>query len=423
VTGASPALSRILVVHSRYLSEHASGENRVVDDEIELLRNAGYEVSTIVRQAEPARSKVALAADTVWGRAAIRELATAVRAERPDLVHFHNLFPAVSPAPLRTAAGFGLPVVVTLHNFRFSCLAGTFLRDAKICENCLGHLPWQGVLHGCYRGSRLESVALASSLSLHRLLQTLAGVTLFLAVSEFGRAKHIAAGFPATAIRVRPNFVAAATVRATPGEYFLYLGRLSPEKGLRTLLEGWPKDVRLVVVGDGPEREALMRAAPAAVEFRGALDPKDALPLLGAARALVMPSVNYEGSPRAILEALAAGVPVLASAIGGLPELVRDNVNGLLLTPGDRSAWEAGARRLLDPAESLRLGSGALASWRATYSPDRGLESLIDAYADAIARHAHRAFGTPGSLGGRSLPAAYATQGACGLSDVTQGDA
>lgn len=385
-----PTLRRIVVVHSRYLSGHASGENRVVDDEIDLLREAGYDVSTVVRQVEFDRSKMALAGDVVWGREATRDLDQTIRTHRPDVVHFHNLFPAVSPAPLRAARRAGVPVVVTLHNFRFVCLAGTFVRDSKICEDCLGHLPWRGVVHGCYRGSRAESAALASSLAFHRLLRTLAGVTRFLAVSEFGRAKLIEAGFPRTALHVRPNFVAAATTRTTPGEYFLYLGRLSPEKGLRELLDGWPSDVRLVVVGDGPQRDALVRAAPPGVEFRGALDPLDALPLLGGARALVMPSVNYEGSPRAVLEALAAGVPVLATDIGGLPELVHDDVNGLLLPLGDANAWLAGVRRLLDPAESLRLGRGALASWSATYSPDLGLKSLIEAYAGAMRSHTKR---------------------------------
>ncbi len=131
-------------------------------------------------------------------------------------------------------------------------------------------------------------------------------------------------------------------------------------------------------------------AAPAGVEFRGALDPAEALPLLARARALVVPSVNYEGSPRAILEAFAAGVPVLASDIGGLPELVHDDVNGLLAPPADPSSWQAGVQRLLDPAESLRLGGGALASWRAAYSPDRGLESLVGAYTEAIRMHTNR---------------------------------
>ena len=386
--GQSPR--RVLVVHSRYLTGQSSGENRVVEEEVALLREGGVDVSTVVREVDIERSRPQLAADVVWGRQAIRELTDVIRHRQPDVVHFHNLFPAVSPAPLRTARQAGLPVVVTLHNFRFVCLAGTFLRDAKICEDCLGHLPWRGVVRGCYRGSRAQSLALGSSLSLHRRLGTLAGVTLFLAVSEFNRAKHVAAGFPAPAIRVRQNFVAASNVRSTPGEYFLYLGRLSPEKGLRGLLGGWPTDVRLVVVGDGPERGALMRAAPSSVEFRGALDPSEALLLFEGARALVMPSVNYEGSPLAMLEAFAAGVPVLASDIGGLPELVQHDVNGLLLPPADSGAWEFGVRRLLDPGESLRLGRGALASWRAAYSPERGLESLLEAYADAIRVHHDR---------------------------------
>lgn len=375
---------RILVVHSRYLSGQTSGENRVVEDEVALLREGGHEVSTVVRQVDVDLSQAVLARDVVWSRSAVSELVDSIGRHDPDIVHFHNLFPAVSPAALRAAHRAGRAVVVTLHNFRFSCLGGTFLRDSKICEDCVGHLPWRGVVHGCYRGSRAQSAVLASSLSVHRLLQTLRGVTLFLALSEFNRAKHIAAGLPADAIRVRRNFAAAAPVRSTPGEYFLYLGRLAPEKGLAELLGGWPPDVRLVVVGDGPERERLARSAPHGVEFRGDVQPDEVSSLFTRARALVVPSTWHEGSPRVILESLAAGVPVLASDIGGLPELVHDGVNGYLLPPGDAGAWQAGVRRLLDPVESQRLGGGALASWRASYSPARGLESLMTAYEEAL---------------------------------------
>lgn len=380
---------RILVVHSRYLSGQTSGENRVVEDEVALLREAGHEVSTIVRQVDVDLNPAVLAGDVVWSRSAVSELELSIRRNDPDIVHFHNLFPAVSPAAIRTAHRAGRAVVVTLHNFRFSCLGGTFLRRSAICEDCLGHLPWRGVVHGCYRGSRAQSAVLASSLSVHRLLRTLRGVTLFLALSEFNRAKHIASGLPADAIRVRRNFAAAAPPRSTPGDYFLYLGRLAPEKGLAELLGGWPADVRLVVVGDGPERERLTRVAPHGVEFRGDVQPAEVSSLFTRARALVVPSTWHEGSPRVILESLAAGVPVLASDIGGLPELVHHGVNGYLLPPADAAAWQAGVRRLLDPAESLRLGTGALASWRASYSPARGLESLVAAYEEAL--HLNRA--------------------------------
>lgn len=391
MSSGGPSPRRILVVHSRYLSGSASGENRVVDDEIELLRRAGYEVSTVIREVDAGRSRARLATEVVWSRTAVRDLEHEIASFRPELVHFHNLFPAISPAALRTVRSAAVPAIVTLHNFRFLCLAATFLREAKVCEDCLGHLPWRGVVHGCYRGSRSESAVVATSLSVHRGLGTLARVTLFLALSEFGRAKHVDAGFPPDAVVVRPNFVAPAPVRTAPGEYFLYLGRLSQEKGLHELLAAWPSGVRLLVVGDGPERERLLQVAPQGVDFVGHLEPPEALRLLADARALVMPSLCYEGSPRAILEAFSAGVPVLTSDIGGLPELVRDGVNGLLLAPGDTGAWRKGVQRLLEPAESLRLGSGALASWRAAYSPERGLESLVGAYTLAVSRKANRA--------------------------------
>lgn len=378
---------RVLVVHSRYLSGHTSGENRVVEDEVALLRSAGHSVSTVVREVDGERSRARMAGDVVWSTSAVAELEAAIARHDPELVHFHNLFPAVSPATVRAAGSAGRAVVLTLHNFRFSCLNGTFLRNSRICEDCLARVPWRGVVHGCYRGSRAQSAVLASSLSAHRLLRTLRGVTLFLALSEFNRAKHAAAGLPSHRIRVRPNFAAAARVRSSPGEFFVYLGRLSPEKGLAELLQGWPDHVGLVVVGDGPERDRLERSAPPSVEFRGNLPPGSIGSVLARARALVVPSTWHEGAPRVVVEAFAAGVPVLASDIGGLPEFVTHGVNGLLLAPGSATSWAAGVRRLLDPSESLRLGRGAYTSWQSSFSPERGLATLVAAYEEAIALH------------------------------------
>ena len=187
---------RILLLHSRYLSGAASGENRVVEEEAALLRSGGNRVwcyspePTIVGTFDRARS----AASAIWSARAARAVHRLVEKQGIDVVHAHNLFPTLSPAPLRAAHDAGAATLMTLHNFRLMCLPANLLRDGRICEDCIGHIPWRGIRHRCYRGSALGSAALATSLALHRGLGTFDGVSRYLAVSDFVRRKHVEAG-------------------------------------------------------------------------------------------------------------------------------------------------------------------------------------------------------------------------------------
>lgn len=374
---------RILVLHSRYASGASSGENRVVEDEVELLRGAGHDVLLWAPMPDDATpgSRVGLALSAVWSRAAVAQVRRLAAEFRPDVVHVHNLFPMLSPAVLRSTRA---PVVVTLHNYRLLCLPAVFLRDGRACEDCLGKFPWRGVVHRCYRDSAAGSAALAASLGIHRRAGTFTHVAMFLAVSEFVCRKHIEAGFDPARIRVKPNFGAAQPRRQGPGEDFLFLGRLSEEKGLDRLVALW-RDVpaRLVVVGDGPERARLEAMAPGTVEFRGSV-PSDQVPAyLTRARALVLPSICYEGAPRTVVEAYAAGVPVVANRYGALPSVVSDGVSGLLVEPESADGWRAALASVLDDNTSQRLGEGAYAAWRTGYSPEQGIADLEAAY-DAV---------------------------------------
>jgi glycosyltransferase involved in cell wall biosynthesis len=383
VPGVGTGDMRVLILHSRYLTGAASGENRVVEDEARLLRQGGHGV-TVWDPSPDATVGAALArtaGHAVWSAHAGAEVVRLIREQNAQIVHCHNLFPMLSPSVLRAAGGEGVGVVMTLHNYRLLCLPATFLREDRVCEACLGRVPWRGVVHRCYRGSSLASATLATSIALHRAARSFESVRLFLAVSEFVRDKHVEAGFPTERIRVKPSFAWEAPRREGPGEYFLYLGRLSAEKGAETAVEAWRwASGRLVIVGDGPELEKLQRIAPAGVEFRAPVLPAQVPGLLAGARALLVPSVCYEGAPRAILEAYAAGVPVLASRTGGVPELVVDDVSGFLLPMREPQAWAEATIRLGDEREALRLGEGAWRLWRERYTPERGLAQLEDAY-------------------------------------------
>jgi glycosyltransferase involved in cell wall biosynthesis len=380
---------RVLVLHSRYLSGAVSGENRVVDDEADLLRQRGHEITVWSPSVEETATGnlMRAGAEAVWSRRASAEVRRLIQDARPDIVHCHNMFPALSPAVLRAARLQGTTTVVTLHNFRMMCLPATLLRNGRPCEDCVGRVPWPGVIHSCYRGSAPASAAIATSLVVHRRLKTFANVDLYLAVSEFVRDKHVEAGWEPDRIRVKTNFTWPSPVRRGPGEYFLYLGRLSEEKGIPTLIHAWASlDAPLLVVGSGPQAEALRTAAPPNIEFRDAIPPSEVTGVLQRARAVLVPSVCYEGTPRVILEAYSAGIPVLASDIGGLGEVVHNNVSGLLLAPGDSPRWAKGIARLLDDSESERLGRGASILWAQRFSPEKVAEELESAYRLALSR-------------------------------------
>ncbi len=358
----------------------------MVEDERRLLTSAGHQV----RSWAPAPSDlqgldaVRLGTRAIWARDAAKVVRRLVRNQRSDIVHCHNLFPMLSPAVISAASAEGAAVVMTLHNYRLLCLPATFVRDGRTCEECLGHVPWRGVIHRCYRDSALGSAVLTGSLVFHGAVRTFAQVRLYLAVGRFVREKYVQAGFPEDRVAVKPSFVSAAPRRAGPGDYFLFLGRLSPEKGVRTLLAAWTRSwKRLVVAGDGPERALLRDAAPT-VDYRGALPAAEIPSLLSRARALLVPSLSYEGAPRVVLEAYASGVPVLASRLGGLPELVEDGSSGILVRPGDVAAWTAAVERLTDDAEAERMGERAWRLWQERYSPERGLAHLEAAYRAAL---------------------------------------
>jgi glycosyltransferase involved in cell wall biosynthesis len=380
---------RILILHSPYLSGSVSGENRVVEDEVRLLRDAGHDVLPYLaeRRTEGGMGSLREGFSAIWSREATRDVRGLLRDHRPDVVHCHNLFPGLSPAVVRLVRDTSSALVMTLHNFRLLCLPATLLRDGKVCEECLGKLPWRGVVHRCYRDSAAGSSALATSIGIHRALGTFDAVDLYLAVSDFVGAKHIEAGLGVDRVITKSNFAWPAERRRGPGDYFLFAGRLAREKGVRILIDAWQAlEARLVVVGDGPEAQTLRRMAPDSVEFRSPVSPDEMPRLLAGARGLVLPSVWYEGAPRSILEAYAAGVPVLASSVGGLPEMVTDAVTGLLFPPENSRALAAAAERLCDDGESARLGEGAWTAWSERFTPGRALENLEHAYRTACSR-------------------------------------
>ncbi|GAA4661969.1 glycosyltransferase [Streptomyces chumphonensis] len=390
----------VLVVHNRYASAQPSGENKVVDREVTLLRGAGHRVEVFERRSDDiaARSlagKAALPLLVPWNPGVRSELAARLRAERPDVVHVHNVFPLLSPSVLAACADVGVPAVATLHNYNQFCAPGTLQRDGRPCTECVGAAPLPAVRHGCYRNSRLATVPLAVSLSVNRR-RWWSGVERFFCISAAQREVLVGAGMPPERLAVKHNFVPDPGARRTGGgEHLLFLGRLAEAKGLRLLMAAWDAlaadggvGVPLVIAGAGPlEREVAAWAADRDdVRYVGLYDEQECRRAIARSVAVVAPSTWLETFGLVVVEAMAAGVPTVAAAHGAFVELIEDGVTGLLHRPGDAGALASRLRRITAaPARNRAMGQAARRRYERDFSPAVGLERLVDGYRTAIA--------------------------------------
>ncbi|WP_211128583.1 glycosyltransferase family 4 protein [Streptomyces yatensis] len=390
----------VLVLHNRYASAQPSGENKVVDQEVALLREAGHRVEVFERRSDDIAARSLLGKAKVpllvpWNPAVRAELAARLRAERPDVVHIHNVFPLLSPAVLAACADVGVPAVATLHNYTQVCPPGTLRRDGRPCTECVGSAPLPAVRHGCYRDSRLATVPLAVSLSVNRR-RWWSGVERFFCISAAQRDVLVRSGMPAERLVVKHNFVPEpGTCRMGDGEQLLYLGRLAEAKGVRLLMAAWDEiaasggvGVPLVIAGTGPlEREVTAWATGRDdVRYVGLLDPAECRNAIARSVAVVAPSTWLEAFGLVVVEAMAAGVPTVAAGHGAFVELVEDGVTGLLHRPGESASLASGIRRIAtEPALGREMGQAARRRYERGFSPAVGLERLLEGYRTAIA--------------------------------------
>lgn len=377
---------RILVAHNGY--QQRGGEDSVVDAEVALLLSHGHEVQLLTRHNDEIRDmpRMRLLRDTFWSQRTEVDVAELVRKFKPDVIHVHNTFPLISPSLYWAAAKHGIPVVQTLHNFRLFCLGALFLRGNRVCEDCMGRAPWRGIVHGCYRESSAQSAVLAGMLSLHRGLGTWKNkVTRYIALNEFCRSKFIEGGLPAERLVVKPNFVDFPAPTAQHREGFLFVGRLSLEKGIKVLADCARQlpGHRFRVAGTGPE-EYQLKAIPN-VELLGALSAEQVCKEMQSATALLLPSICYENFPRTLVEAFASELPVIASRIGSLAALVEEGTTGVLFEPGEGEDLAAKVRWVSEhPHETQAMGRASRALYEKHFTADANYKSLLAIYEDAI---------------------------------------
>jgi glycosyltransferase involved in cell wall biosynthesis len=287
------------------------------------------------------------------------------------------------------AADLGVPVVQTLHNYRFVCPVATLFRDGHVCRDCVGRsVPWPAVVHACIHDSHAQSAVAAATLAFHRATRTFdRAIACYVALTPFQRAEVIAGGLPADRVRVIPNFLEPDPGRRG-GERtgVLFVGRLSTEKGIDVLVAA-ARSARGItrMAGAGPMAGLVERAhASGDLEYLGVLPSAAVHEELQRAVAMVLPSICFEGFPLTVAEAFACGTPIIASRIGSLEDLVEDGSTGLLTVPGQADDLSAKLRWAVEhPADMAAMGARARSRYEALYRGPSHLAALLDAYAFA----------------------------------------
>ncbi|MBV9340930.1 MAG: glycosyltransferase family 4 protein [Acidobacteria bacterium] len=384
---------KLLLVHNRY--RLPGGEDEVYSRERELLQQHGHQIIEYNRDNREieeygAGRKATLAMRTVWARDSYREITAIIKKQSPEIAHFHNTFPLISPAAYYACSAANIPVVQTLHNPRLLCPAATLYRDGNLCEECSQKLfPWPAIRNGCYQQSRTRTSAVSAMLAIHRLMETWSRrIAAYIVTTEFYRQKFLAAGLQPEKLLLKPHFVDKDPGPTDHmGDYALFIGRLAPEKGIPTLLRAWKTltGIPLYIRGEGPLLEQVMVAASqhtGQIRLKARLSRAEMFELIKHARFLVWPSEgHYESFGLVAIEAFACGVPVIASRIGVMQEIVEDGRTGLHFNPGDaddlaakvQTAWE-------HPGTMRQMGSNARIEYERKYSAERNLNILLDTY-------------------------------------------
>lgn len=389
---------RILITHNRY--QQAGGEDVVAASEAELLASHGHTVERITVANDHIQgmfSQIGASLGSIYSFESEHLVKKTIELFRPDLVHIHNFFPTLSPSAFYASSRARVPVIHTLHNFRIICAAATLFRDGKVCEECLqmrSFLP--GIRHACYRSSRLGSAVSGLGMALHDQLHTWTErVSAYIALTDFAADKLGSYRIPRNRIFVKPNSTVDRGLGTGNGTYALYVGRLTREKGIHTLLDADARGslcMDVLILGDGPMSGDVRQAAErpgSRLQYKGFVGHDQIIDYMRSARALIMPSIWYEaGLPLVVIEAFSLGLPVIGAEVGNVGYLLRSGETGLLFTPGDPAALSDALRCFAsNPSAAGEMRTRARNYYLATHTPDKNYAHLIEIYRAVIENH------------------------------------
>lgn len=387
---------KVLICHVAY--RYPGGEDVVFENEKTLLQKAGVDVISLSFHNEALKDStwlnlVSIGIDTVWSKHGYRCIAEAIQEEQPDVVHFHNTFPLLSPSVYVACKDAGVPVVQTLHNFRLICANAMLYKQGEICDRCVGRVPVSALFNRCYRDSLAATAAVVAMQMYHHYAGTYRSyVDCYLALTSFAKSKLVLGGVPEARIAVKPNFLPAPPAPCFDvGDYALFVGRISEEKGVKVLFDAWAKidGLPLLVAGDGPllsdlrQREMVTNGK---VRMLGYQSKESVQSLMAASAFVVIPSVWYEGFPMVVLEAFALGKPVICSRLGGLDEVVSHNTTGIKFITGDSSDLAEVVNELVRDNQLLQqMGKAARDEFESKYTADIAEKELLSLYEQILA--------------------------------------
>jgi len=387
---------KLLLIHNYYRTCSPSGEDNVARSELKLLKDNGVDVFRYEKfnddiDESTVFKKLRFGFGYAWSRKTYNEVSELIRLCRPDIAHIHSLHPQITPSVYNACHDMGVPVVHTIHNYRYICPGALLFRNGRPCEDCIGKFPFPALRHRCYRGSLAATGSVMWMLAYNRFRNTFQNrVNYYIALTEFAKSRLIAGGLPAERIGVKPNFLPEPPQPGGNGEnYAVFVGRLSEEKGLNTLLSAWKmvNDMELKVVGDGPIRSELeIRVGKEGtnVTFLGMLPRRNLLTIVEKAKMQLVPSEWYEGFPMVIVEAYACGTPVIASRIGSLDEIILDGETGAKFEPGNPRDLSDKINILINDKQKLAtMRKRARALFEEKYTAEKNFLMLMEIYKHA----------------------------------------
>ncbi|MEA1989592.1 MAG: glycosyltransferase family 4 protein [Pseudomonadota bacterium] len=378
---------KVLILHNKY--KIPGGEDAVVTHESSLLEQMGHLVKISYFDNDDIsglKQKISTGLNAVYSGKAKDQIHSIINEFKPDVIHVHNTFPKISPSIFYLADELNIPIVQTVHNYRLICPGALLLRDEKVCEDCVNSkFAFKGIVHKCYRESATESAVVATVNFIHNILSTWQNrISRFIVLSDFAKQKLKGSVLKLNDehFSVKPNFVEDKGFNHQRDNSFLFVGRLSTEKGIDVLLEAFTKTtLAITIIGGGPFEEQVVEYADQYpnIEYLGFQPQEVVRERMQMCKALVFPSIWYEGMPMTILEAFSTGCPVIASKLGAMEELIEDHSNGLHFRVGDSSDLLA----KLDLITSA-MSVNARNTYLDKYTPEQNYQQLISIYQQVI---------------------------------------
>lgn len=384
---------KILYIHNQYL--YKGGEDTVFKAETDLVKQYGHEVKTLIfdnKNLNTLREKVLIGLMTIFNFSSAKVLHKMILEFQPDIIHVHNFFPIASPSIFFVAKKYGIPIIMTLHNYRLICPSATLYRKNTICEICIKKtFTYPAVIHGCYRKSKIQTLLLTSMSFFHTVFHTWhRNVTHYIALTDFEKNKYLQSSLKlhSSQITIKPNFVEDHDSLMQKENYFLYVGRLSEEKGIDILIETFKNSpYELRIIGNGPLVEQVWTTANifTNIHYIGFQNKKFILESLKRAKALIFPSSCYETFGMSVIEAFSTGTPVICSDHGAPAELIQHMKNGLYFQSGNSIDLKQKVDWInTHPEQHYQLCFNARQEYEAKYTPKKNYTMLMKIYEEAI---------------------------------------